>query len=117
MRPKHLYDRSNSDKVSVWNYGICAISWRSARSNITGPPRKGCEWRNPRSRAKFKTWKRRSGSSCSTALLRCRRQWNPELIFQLFQPVQGDPAVILELRDHGRRGLVILLRTDSFRLL
>jgi uncharacterized protein len=117
MRPKHVYDRSNGDKVSVWNYGVCAISWRPARSSITGAPRKGYEWPNPRSRAKFKTWKLRSGSSCSTALLRCRRQWNPELVFQLFQAVEGDPNAILELRDHGRRGLVILLRTDSFRLL
>src|SRR5712691_6663789 len=61
MRPKHLYDRFNSDKVSVWNYGICAISWRSARNNITGAPHKGCAWPNPRFRARFKTWKRRSG--------------------------------------------------------
>jgi hypothetical protein len=50
-------------------------------------------------------------------LLGCRRQRNPEVTFQLLQPGEWDPAAVLELRHHRCRSLIVLIRTDSFRLL
>ena len=43
-------------------------------------------------------------------LRRCRQR-NPQLIFQPFQPVERHPAAVLQLRDHRRGRLVVLLRT------
>ena len=49
--------------------------------------------------------------------LRGCRQRNAQLFFQTLQPVKGNAAAVVELRDHCRRRFVVLLRTHAFRLL
>src|SRR5262245_14591917 len=66
IRPRHLYYRTNRDKVSVWNYGISDISWRSARSSTTDEPHKGYGWRNLHSRVRFRIWKMKLASNYSS---------------------------------------------------
>ncbi len=41
MRLRHLYYRTNAHRLSEWNCDICAISWPSERSNITGAAHSG----------------------------------------------------------------------------
>ncbi len=43
--------------------------------------------------------------------------WNPHLCLQLFQPIERSSGAILELGDHRRSRLIVLIRSHSFRLL
>ena len=49
--------------------------------------------------------------------LRGRRQRDTQLAFQLFQPIERSSGAVLELGDHRRRRLIVLIRPHSFRLL
>ena len=49
--------------------------------------------------------------------LRGRGQRNPQLFFQLLQPMERRPTAVLELSDHGRRRLIILILAYAFRFL
>jgi hypothetical protein len=49
--------------------------------------------------------------------LRGSGQRNTQLIFQTIQPIERNAAAVLELRDHRRRGLVILMRSYPLRFL
>ncbi len=49
--------------------------------------------------------------------LRSRRQRDTHLGFQLFQPVERRPGAVLQLGDHRRGRLIVLIRPHSFRLL
>ena len=49
--------------------------------------------------------------------LRGRGQRNAQQLFQFLQPMEGHSAAILQLRDHRRRGFVVLFRAHAFRLL
>src|SRR5215475_2604126 len=44
-----------------------------------------------------------------------RRQRDPQLTLQTLQPVKRNAAAVLELCNHGRGGLVVLLRPHIFR--
>jgi hypothetical protein len=47
--------------------------------------------------------------------LRRGRQRNAQILFQLRQPVKREAAAILELCDHRRRALIVLLRPHLVR--
>ena len=46
--------------------------------------------------------------------LRGRGQRNPQLFFQLLQPMERRPTAVLELSDHGRRRLIILILAYAY---
>ena len=49
--------------------------------------------------------------------LRCRRQRNPQLALQFFQPVERHATSVFELGDHRAYCFVVLFRTHALWLL
>lgn len=67
MRLRHLYDSSDADWLSKWNFVIYATLWQSERNSITGVVHNGFAWLSLLFHDRSKIWRRSWASNCSTA--------------------------------------------------